>query len=107
MITEQQVNDYIATQFYTPETAHQARIDIKWAIEQMQAENEKLRAENNELRMTLKLTLPGRAAVEATQAENERLRGELSEILRIAERGDVNVQPLLTPIIEKAKNALK
>jgi hypothetical protein len=46
-------------------------------------------------------------AIEQVYAENTQLRTALTEICRIAGHGDVNMQPLLHPIIEKAKSAIE
>lgn len=73
MITKEQVDNYIDTQFYTPETAHQARIDIKWAIEQMRAD----------IQEGAKLIVRWMKAYEAEKAENERLRSIIAAALAI------------------------
>lgn len=44
--------------------------------------------------------------IEQLQAENERLREAIQRIGEIASMGDVNIQPLLVPVIDIAKKAL-
>lgn len=91
MITKEQIDNYLATQFYTPETAHQARIDIQWAIEQLQAENERLKWQLD----VRKENVSAAELLEAYKAENERLRKqaaihEANAVQYSAEAADAN-----------------
>lgn len=46
-------------------------------------------------------------ALAAAQARAERAEGALEDVRRIASHGDVNVQPLLVPILDIARAALE
>ncbi len=63
-----------------------AKFGLDWMYNSMSAENAELRAENAALR-----------------EENERLLTAVKAVERIASRGDVNVQPLLAPILITVK----
>lgn len=157
MITKEQIEKRIATEFYSPESAWIAKANITWAIEQLtpvivahqdnekalHAELESLRAENETLRHNLNVFSVEHSRlqedIKKMQAENRllheecsrrredahnwkqiaeirekelqseitRLRHGIERIRAIASMGDVNIQPLLAPIMDTAKNTLE
>lgn len=122
MITKEQVEKRIVTEFYSPESAWIAKANITWAIEQLTPELERLHAENRLLheecsrrredahnwKQIAEIRVNELAQENALLcAESSRIIGAIRRIIEIASRGDVNIQPLLAPIMDTAKNALK
>lgn len=121
MITNKQITDAAIEFSKNSDHGHYLGLGFScgagWAIERLNPDYDALHAENSRLKsenIFLKSESTGLfrqiAAYEASdsrlQAENARLRKALQSILRIAERGDGNIQPLLSPIKAKASVAL-
>lgn len=70
MITQEQVDEYIQRNFQST-AEHHAERAIRWAIEQMQAENAHLLAENDR----------EKTMIDVARMENTLLRKALSKIL--------------------------
>ena len=77
MITKEQIDQYIATQFYKSETAWQARVDIGWVLSQLIPEIEAL---NQHLKMTQTGLDAWYSEAMTLTDENAKLKAEIARL---------------------------
>ena len=77
MITKEQIDQYIATQFYKSETAWQARVYIGWVLSQLIPEIEAL---NQHLKMTQTGLDAWYSEAMCLTDENAKLKAEITRL---------------------------